>query len=209
MAKVHKAHKSTTKYNFQRKKVNTKVLLIVLAVLVVAAIGLKIAYDNYVYGEIAVTAPSNEKLNEIAANWRKIEADTANFTNPYAVTPESTEAAAEGDAAAETPASDGTNGQGGAYLLYTGNPDIDQAYVYVNVGELDTTTQTVETFGEYARATLSQVINGQAHWGHTEMQLQIANANCYITVYDADPAKVDESAMLEVLAAIEAALAAE
>lgn len=215
MAKVHKAHKSTKKYSFQKKKVNVKVLLIVLAVLVVAAIGLKIAHDNYVTGEIAVTAPTNEQLNNIAANWRKIEADTANFTNPYAVTAEETadeagETTDETAEAAETETvSDGTDGQGGAYLLYTGNENIDSAYIYVNAGELNTETTDVEAYGAYARASLADVINGVTHWGHTEMQLEIANANCYITIYDTDPENLDESAMTELLAAIEAALTAE
>ena len=223
MAKVHKAHKSSKKYGFQKKKFSVKTLLIVLAVVIVAAIGLKIAYDNYVYGEIAVAAPTNEQLNNIAANWRKLEADTENFMNPYAVpaTEETAEETAEeaadetaettddAAAAAEEVVADGTDGQGGAYLLYVGNENIDSAYIYVNAGELDTETTDVESFGAFARTTLTDWINGVAPWGHTDMQLQIANANCYIGVYDSDPATLDDAAMAEVLAAVEAALAAE
>ena len=62
MAQVHKAHKSTKKYSFQKKKISKKMLLIILAVIVVAAIGLKIAYDNYRTGEIEVPAPADDKL---------------------------------------------------------------------------------------------------------------------------------------------------
>ena len=218
MAKVHKAHKGSKKYGFQKKKISVKALLIVLAVVIVAAIGLKIAYDNYVTGEIAVTAPSNEQLNNIAANWRKLEADTANFVNPYAApaadaaeetaeaaeTTETTETAEEAAAVA-----DGTDGQGGAYLLYIGDENLDSAYIYVNAGELDTATTDVATSGMFARTSLTNWINGVAPWGYTEMQLEIANANCYITIYDADPENLDESAMTKLLAAIEAALAAE
>lgn len=215
MAKVHKAHKSSTKYGFQKKKINVKTLLIVLAVVVVAAIGLKIAYDNYVSGEITVTAPSNEQLNQIALNWRKLEADTANFTNPYAVVAdESAETAEETTEAADetaeaAPVADGTDGQGGAYLLYNGDENIESAYIYVNAGDLDNETTEVATSGLFARTTLTDWINGVAPWGYTEMQLEIANANCYITIYDADPENLDESAMTKLLAAIEAALAAE
>lgn len=219
MAKVHKAHNSGKKYGFQKKKLSVRTLLIVLAVVIVAAIGLKIAYDNYVSGEITVTAPSNEQLNNIAANWRKLEADTANFTNPYAVAAdepaetvdEAADAADEtADPAAEAePVADGTDGQGGAYLLYNGDKNIESAYIYVNAGELDTVTTDVVTSGLFARTTLSNWINGVAPWGYTEMQLEIANANCYIAIYDTDPENLDESAMTELLAAIEAALAAE
>lgn len=211
MAKVHKAHKSNKKYGFQRKKFSVKTLLIILAVVIVAAIGLKIAYDNYVSGEIAVTAPTNEQLNNIAANWRKLEADSENFINPYALTADGTAETAETEeeaAAAET-TYDGTDGQGGAYLFYIGNEDLDSAYIYVNAGELNTETTDVATSGLFARTSLSNWINGVSPWGYTEMQLEIANANCYITIYDADPEKLDESAMTELLAAVEAALAAE
>lgn len=208
MAKVHKARKSSKKYSFQRKKINKKALLIVLAVVIVAAIGLKIAYDNYVFGEIAVTAPTNEQLNNIAANWRKLEADTENFMNPYAATTDET-ATAEDGTDTEAVVSDGTDGNGGAYLYYVGNENIDSAYIYVNAGELDTETTDVETYGTYSRATLSGLINGTTHWGHADVQLQIANANCYIVVQDSDPETIDESAMTELLAAVEAALAAE
>ena len=217
MAKVHKAHKSSKKYGFQRKKLSVKALLIILAVVVVAAIGLKIAYDNYVFGEIAMTAPSNETLNNIAANWRKLEADTANFQNPYAAPAQTEEAAEETAEAADETAetaeaevvADGTDGQGGAYLLYVGNDKIENAYIYVNAGELDTETTDVETYGAFNRTTLADFVNGVAGWGETTMQLQMANANCYIVVTDANPEKLDESAMTELLAAAEAALAAE
>lgn len=195
MAKVHKAHKSTKKYSFQKKKVNVKVLLIVLAVVVVAAIGLKIAYDNYVYGEFEFAAPANEQLNKIAQNWELLNADTENFYNYY----DSYYALMGYD----TSTLDGTDGSNGVHLYYIGNENIDEVYLYINAGEQATET-TVSAAGAYGRTALTDFINGVAPWGQTAIQLQASNSNCAISVYDADVDAIDDALLTQVLSEIEA-----
>lgn len=196
MAKVHKAHKKTQKYGFQKKKINLKTLLIVLAVVVVAGIGLKIAYDNYVYGEIKVTAPTSEQLNNIADNWELLNADTTNFYNYY-----------DYYYAMLGYENDGTDGSNGVHLYYLGNEKADEVYLYIYLGEA-TTEPDVTAAGAYGRTTLTSFINGEAPWGQTAMQLQASNnVNISISVYDADVEEVSDELLGEVIAEIETLIA--
>ena len=192
MAKVHKAHKSSKKYGFQKKKVNVKTLLIALAVVIVAAIGLKIAYDNYTYGEFDVTAPTHEQLNHIAENWEILNSYTDEFMNYYSLLGYST---------------DGTDGYGNVYLLYYGNENVDEVSIQMSTTIADTADAEVVTAGAFARTSLTDFINGVAPWGQTAMQVQASNANCTISVYDADTDKVDDAILAEVLAELEAIIA--
>ncbi len=199
MAKVHKAHKSNKKYGFQKKKFSVKTLLIVLAVVIVAAIGLKIAYDNYVYGEFEVAAPTNEQLNNIAANWQLLNADAENFYNYYDYY--------YSLMGYDTSTLDGTDGSNGVHLYYIGNEAYDEVYLYINAGEQSAETDVVAA-GAFGRTTLTDFINGVAPWGQTATQVQAANANCSISVYDADGEAMDGSSLAQVIAEIEAIIAA-
>ena len=196
MAKVHKAHKSNKKYNFQKKKLNIKALLIILAVIVVAGIGLKVAYDNYRYGEFEVAAPAAEKLNNIAANWELLNADTTNFYNYY-------------DAYYSLLGNegDGTDGSNGVHLYYTGNEDAEEVYLYIYTGEV-TEEVDVTAMGAFGRTTLTDFVNGVAPWGQTAVQLQAGNAHCIVSVYDAEVETIDDALLNQVLAEIEAIIAA-
>lgn len=192
MAKVHKAHKSSKKYSFQKKKLNVKTLLIVLAVVVVAAIGLKIAYDNYVYGEFEVAAPSNEQLNNIADNWAILNTHTDDFMNYYEMLGYST---------------DGTDGAGNVALLYYGNENVDEVSIQViDINNNDTETAPTAS-GAFGRTTLTNFINGVAPWGQTATQVIAQNGNLAISVYDADADVIDGAILAEVLAEIEAIIA--
>ena len=196
MAKVHKAHKKSQKYGFQKKQINLKTLLIVLAVVVVAAIGLKIAYDNYVYGEIKVTAPTSEQLNNIAANYALLNADTTNFYNYY-----------DYYYAMLGYDNDGTDGSNGMHLYYLGNDKADEVYIYIYLGEATAESEVTAT-GAYGRTTLTSFINGEAAWGQTAVQLQATNnVNFSISVYDADVEEVSDELLGEVIAEIEAIIA--
>lgn len=190
MAKVHKAHKHGAKYGFQKKKVNVKALLIILAVVIVAAIGLKIAYDNYVGGEFEVTAPANERLNNIAENWEILNTHTDKFMNYYSALGYST---------------DGTDGNGHVVLLYYGNDTVDQVYLQLATAMQE--DDAVETAAAFARTTLSDFINGAAPWGKTQMEIDVANANCAISIYDADADVISDDILETILAEIEAIIA--
>lgn len=192
MAKVHKAHKSNKKYGFQKKKISMKTLLIVLAVVVVAAIGLKIAYDNYVYGEFEVTAPSNEQLNSIADNWAILDTHTDKFMNYYSLLGYST---------------DGTDGAGNVMLVYTGNENVDEVSIQViDINNNDAETEATAS-GAFGRTSLTNFINGVAPWGQTAMQVIAQNGNLAISVYDEDVEKVDGAILADILAEIEAIIA--
>lgn len=192
MAKVHKAHKSNKKYGFQKKKISMKTLLIVLAVVVVAAIGLKIAYDNYVYGEFEVTAPSNEQLNNIADNWAILDSHTDKFMNYYSLLGYST---------------DGTDGAGNVMLVYTGNENVDEVSIQViDINNNDAETEATAS-GAFRRTSLTDFINGVAPWGQTAMQVIAQNGNLAISVYDEDVEKVDGAILADILAEIEAVIA--
>ena len=190
MAKVHKAHKSNKKYGFQKKKVNVKVLLIALAVVIVAAIGLKIAYDNYVYGEFEVAAPSNEQLNNIADNWAILNTHTDKFMNYYQALGYST---------------DGTDGAGNVVLLYYGNENVDEVSIQINTNAAEPTE--VQAAGAFARTTLTDFINGVAPWGQTTKQVIAQNGNVIISVLDQDTDKLDGAVLADVIAEIEAVIA--
>lgn len=189
MAKVHKAHKSTKKYGFQKKKISTKTLLIVLAVIVVAAIGLKITYDNYASGEFEVAAPAAEKLANITDNWQVLNTHTDKFLNYYSMLGYS---------------ADGTDGNGGALLLYTGREDIEEISIQI-LGNAEVTDVTA--FGSFARTSLTDFINGAAPWGQTTKQIVAQNGKCAIVIYDEDTDALDGAILEEVIAEIEAIIA--
>ena len=191
MAKVHKAHKSTKKYSFQKKQINVKTLLIVLAVIVVAAIGLKIAYDNYVYGEFEVTAPTNEQLDNIADNWAILNTHTDKFMNYYQALGYST---------------DGTDGAGNVVLLYYGNENVDEVSIQINTNAAEPTE--VQAAGAFARTTLTDFINGVAPWGQMTKEIVVGTENMIISISDADAADLDTAIASEILAEIEAVIAA-
>lgn len=190
MAKVHKAHKSSKKYSFQKKKLNVKTLLIVLAVVVVAAIGLKIAYDNYVYGEFEVAAPSNEQLNNIADNWAILNTHTDDFMNYYQMLGYST---------------DGTDGAGNVLLLYYGNENVDEVSLQIVTTEQEAIEPSAS--GAFARTSLTDFINGVAPWGQMQKQIILSNANCAISIYDADAEDLSTEIVNEIIAEIEAIIA--
>lgn len=192
MAKVHKAHKSSKKYSFQKKKVSTKTLLIVLAVVIVAVIGLKVAYDNYVYGEFEVTAPSAEQLNNIADNWEILDSHTDKFMNYYTLLGYST---------------DGTDGSGNVMLVYTGNETVDEVSIQVIDIENNDAETEVTAAGAFARTSLTNFINGVAPWGQTATQVVAQNGNLAISVYDEDAEVISDEILAEILAEIEAVIA--
>ncbi len=159
MAKVHKARKSNTKYSFQKKHLSVKTWLIILAVVVVACVGIKLWYDSYIYGEFDVAAPNNEQLNTIAANWEKMSQDQEAFLNYYQL----------------MGASENGVYNGQVYLLYSGN----EAYsveLAVNETQVES-TEDPTVVGEYARTTLTDAINGVAPWGQKTCYVTVMNEN--------------------------------
>lgn len=193
MAKVHKAHKSSKKYSFQKKHISLKTLLIILAVVVVAGIGLKVAYDNYVYGEFEVAAPTSEQLNNIADNWELLNTHTDKFYNYYDTY--------YGMQGYET---DGTDGYGNVVLIYTGREDIEEISLMITP---DAEVTDVTTYGGFARTSLSNFINGVAPWGQVAKQVSAANNRCSVVVYDENTETLDGAILADVIAEIEAIIA--
>lgn len=190
MAKVHKAHKSGKKYGFQKKHISVKTLLIILAVIVVAGIGLKIAYDNYVYGEFEVTAPTNEQMNNIAQNWQVLDTHTDKFLNYYSL----------------MGTADGTDGAGNVVLLYTGNEKLEEVSIQVIDINNDNTAEPTAA-GAFARTSLTDFINGVAPWGVATKQVMAQNGNVVISVLDQDAEALDGAVLADVIAEIEAIIA--
>ena len=193
MAKVHKAHKSTKKYGFQKKKINLKTLLIVLAVVVVAGIGLKIAYDKHLYGEFEVAAPTTEQLSNIGDNWELLSTHTDKFYNYY-----DTYYSMLGY---ET---DGTDGYGNIVLIYTGHEELEEVSIQIaTAGEVTDVT----TYGGFARTTLTDFINGVAPWNQATKQVSASNGKCAVVVYDEATENLDDDVLAEIIAEIEAIIA--
>ena len=195
MAKVHKAHKSSKKYSFQRSTKKT-IGTVVAVVLVVAAliVGL-VVYNNTRTGEIAVTAPSHETLNNIAANWQTLAADASNFYNYYSSN------------------EDGTDGSGSTMLYYFGNEKADQVQIYVNTAELLENTEDAAAVGSISRtslfsADLGQLFSGEVSLSDTTVVLQAGNENCLLYIVDAEAETLDDSLLNEIIAELEAVIAA-
>ena len=189
MAKVHKARKSTAKYNFQKKKVSPKLLLIILAVIVVAAIGLKVAYDKHLTGEFEVAAPTAEQMANIADNWQILDTHIDKFMNYYTMMGLS---------------ADGTDGNGNAVLIYTGHEDIEEITIQVMTGEAVT---DVTASGAFVRTTLADFINGVAPWNQATKQIIAENGKCAVVIYDEDTEALDGAILAEVIAELEAIIA--
>ena len=193
MAKVHKARKSSRKYSFQKKKISVKTLLIVLAVVVVAAVGLKLAYDNYRSGTFEVTAPTAEQLNNIAANWEILDSNTDKFLNYYTMMGLST---------------DGTDGSGNALLIYTGNENLEEVALQLRTADQDPAATEVTTSGSFLRTSLTDFVNGVAPWGQATIQLVASTDNCLISIYDEQADAIDDAVLTQLLSEIETIIAA-
>lgn len=193
MAKVHKAHKSTKKYSFQKKKISKKTLLIILAVLVVAIVGLKIAYDKHLKGEFEVAAPTAEQMSNIADNWAILNTHTDKIMNYYD--------AYYGMMGYET---DGTDGAGNVVLLYTGHEGIEEVSIQVMTNEAVT---DVTASGAYSRTTLADFIDGKAPWSKTAKTVLAENGKCAVVIYDEDPEALDGAILAEIIAELEAIIA--
>ena len=193
MAKVHKARKSTTKYSFQKKKLSWKVLLVILAVVVVAAIGLKVAYDKHLQGEFEVAAPTAEQMANIADNYQILESHTDKFYNYYDLY--------YSMFGYET---DGTDGNGNVVLIYTGHEDIEEISI-----QIATTAEVtdVTTSGLFARTTLADFINGVAPWNQATKQVAATNGKCAVVIYDEATEALDGAILAEVIAELEAIIA--
>ena len=190
MAKVHKAHKSSKKYGFQKKHISMKTLLIILAVVVVVGIGLKVAYDDYHYGEFQVAAPSNEQLNNIADNWAILDTHTDKFMNYYTL----------------MGATDGTDGAGNVVLLYTGNENLEEVSIQVIDINNDNAAEPTAA-GAFARTSLTDFINGVAPWGAVTKQVMAQNGNVIISILDQNAEALDGAVLADVIAEIEAIIA--
>ena len=189
MAKVHKAHKSTTKYNFQKKKVSPKMLLIILAVIVVAAIGLKVAYDKHLTGEFEVAAPTAEQMANISDNWEILNTHTDKIMNYYGMFGMT---------------EDGTDGNGNVLLLYTGHEGIEEISIQILAAQEVT---DVNATGAFARTGLADFINGVAPWNQATKQIVAENGKCAIVIYDEATEALDGAILAEVVAELEAIIA--
>ena len=85
MAKVHKAHKGSKKYGFQRNQKKTLAWVIAIVAVIAAVIIGVVVYNNSRSGSIDVTAPADASLNNIADNWQVLASHTDKVTNEYAL----------------------------------------------------------------------------------------------------------------------------
>lgn len=191
MAKVHKAHKSSKKYGFQRNK-KTTVAWIVGIVAVIAAIVIGVvAYNNSRTGSIPVTAPAEASLNNIADNWQVLASHTDKVVNEYAYY-----------------YAEGVDENGATVLTYTTDL-IDVAQIYIKP---TTMLETVETRGDYSRASiftvdLGQLFAGEVDMDTTVMTLQAGNDNVLVFVASYDAETLDDSLLHAVIAELEAIIA--
>ena len=193
MAKVHKARKSSTKYSFQKKKLSLKALLVILAVIVVAAIGLKVAYDKHLQGEFEFAAPTAEQMANIADNYPILESQTDKFYNYYDMY-----------YSMFGYENDGTDGNGNVVLIYTGHEDIEEIYVQIATAAEVT---DVTAYGHFARTTLRDFIKGVAPWNEVDKQVVATNGKCDVVIYDVATEALDGAILAEVIAELEAIIA--
>ncbi len=192
MATTHKAHKSSKKYSFQRNKKKTMTWVIAVVAVIVAIIIGVVVYNNSLTGKIKVTAPAEASLSNIAENWTILTSYEDQFTNYYASS------------------EDGTNGNGGTLLLYSGSEAADLVYVYIKPTEF---YDEILNDGMYARASifnvdLGQLFAGEIDLSDTTVALQAGNDQVMIYLEDYSAEKVDDSAMTAVIAELEAVIAA-
>ncbi len=191
MATTHKAHKSSKKYSFQRSSKKTLTWVIAVVAVIAAIIIGVVVYNNSLTGKIKVTAPAEASLNNIADNWNILASHTDQFTNYYASS------------------ADGTNGNGGTMLLYSGSEAADLVYVYIKPTEF---YEEILNDGMYARASvfnvdLGQLFAGEIDLSDTTVALQAGNDKAMIYLEDYSAEKLDDSAMAAVIAELEAVIA--
>lgn len=191
MAKVHKAHKSNKKYGFQRNKKATLGWIIgVVAVIAAIIIGVSV-YNSTLTGSVAVTAPADASLNNIADNWQTLATHTDKVTNEYAMY-----------------YAEGVDENGATVLTYTTDL-VDVAQIYIKPA---TMLDAVETRGDYSRASifdvdLGQLFAGEVDLGTTVMTLQAGNENALVFVACYDAETKDDALLHAVIAELEALIA--
>ena len=191
MAKVHKAHKSSKKYGFQRNKKKTLGWIIgVVAVIAAIIIGVAI-YNGTLSGSVKVTAPAEASLNNIGENWQTLASHTDKVTNEYAIY-----------------YAEGADENGATVLTYTTDL-VDVAQIYIKPAAL---LDAVETRGDYSRASifdvdLGQLFAGEVDLGATVMTLQAGNDSALVFVAQYDAETMDDSALHAVIAELEAIIA--
>lgn len=191
MAKVHKAHKSNKKYGFQRnKKAALSWIIGIVAVIAVIVIGVTV-YNSTLTGTVAVTAPAEASLNNIADNWQTLATHTDKITNEYALY-----------------YAKGVDENGATVLTYTTDL-VDVAQIYIKPA---TMLDAVETRGDYSRASifdvdLGQLFAGEVDLGTTVMTLQAGNDNALVFVASYDAETKDDALLHAVIAELEAIIA--
>lgn len=191
MAKVHKAHKSNKKYGFQRnKKAALGWIIGIVAVIAVIIIGVSV-YNSTLTGTVAVTAPAEASLNNIADNWQTLATHTDKITNEYALY-----------------YAEGVDENGATVLTYTTDL-VDVAQIYIKPA---TMLDAVETRGDYSRASifdvdLGQLFAGEVDLGTTVMTLQAGNDNALVFVASYDAETKDDALLHAVIAELEAIIA--
>lgn len=180
------------KYKFQRNKKKMLTWLIAIAaVIVVAAVGIVI-YNGTTSGDIKVNPIADASLNNIAENVAVLKTHTDKIMDYYELY-YGTEVA-EGDP---------------TLLMYLGSEAADVAYIYIKPVEQG---MTVETAGMFARANifttdLGQLFSGEISLKDTDVAMQSGNENCLIYVEDYAAEKIDDSALVAVVAELEALIA--
>lgn len=192
MAKVHKAHKSG-KYSFQRN--NKKVLgwvIGVAAVIVAIIIGVSV-YGSSRTGDVAVTAPSEASLKNIAENWQVLASHTDKVVNQYAPYYEA-----------------GVDENGATILSYVGTELADNVQIYIKPL---TFFETVENTGAFIKpniftADLAQVFSGEINMDDTLVGLQTGNEDVMLMVELYNPEEMNDAVLHAVIAELEALIAA-
>ncbi len=190
MANVHKAHKSSKKYSFQRSSKLRNWIIAIVAVIAVIVIGV-VVYNNSLTGKIKVAAPAEASLNNIADNWSVLASHTDKFAS-YPATNE-----------------DGTQSTERATLQYIGSENADTVYIYIR----PETEEPITNEGVWGRPSIFTVDLGQLSAGtvslkDTTVVMQAGNENCVIYLEDYKAAATDDSAMAAVIAELEAIIAA-
>lgn len=191
MAKVHKAHKSSKKYGFQRNKKTTIAWIVgIVAVIVALVIGI-VAYNNSCYGEVTVTAPAEASLTNIADNWQVLASHTDKITNEYLN-------------------AYGTESDGNGFTLLTYNTDlVDAAQIILKpmIGGWSYEVQGYFNRNSIFTSPMSDLFAGKVDLSTTVMNLQAGNEDVLVMVSVLNPETMDDALLHAVIAELEAIIA--
>lgn len=151
---------------------------LILAAIVLACVGIKLWYDHLCYGEIDISdsAPSKAMLLHIIEHVDELAAREDLFTR-------------------------GTYGPGFPVIYFTGNPEVESSFLWLNDGQ-----DLCETYGHYYRWRDPSFFYIPTPWSELQLSFYACAPGIMLVITDYGAPAVSDAPLREMMSAIESVI---